>query len=362
MHMISYAQNREDVLLRRLFPDQPTGFYIDVGANLPTDCSVTKHFYDRGWFGVNIEPGHVFKELQAERPHDINLNVGLSDRKGSLAFYEFPSVSGLSTFSPEEGQVHQSRGLEVVVRSVPVTTLAAVCARYVDRTIDFISIDVEGYEQQVLEGGDWRRWRPRVVLVEATRPNTTIPTHQLWEPILLRANYLFAYFDGLNRFYVRAEDRELLKALQAPVNVFDDFVPYEFVKHHREQDRKHQQLMGENALLVKKIAAIQATAGQAEVAQLAGQVFDLENRQKQLLDELARLQTEHQALREREEGLAKRVAETHGLGTGSLAVAYGFHRMAQRFPRISRTVLKLFTGMWHTPVEDDPLPPARRAG
>ncbi len=355
MRMISYAQNREDVLLRRLFPDQPVGFYIDVGANLPTDCSVTKHFYDRGWFGVNVEPGMVFKELQAERPHDINLNVGLSNRNGRLQFYEFPSSNGLSTFSPEECQILQSQGLSAVARSVPVTTLAAVCAKYVDRTIDFISIDVEGHEQQVLEGGDWRRWRPRVVLVEATRPNTTVPTHHLWEPILLAANYRFAYFDGLNRFYVRAEDRELLKAFYAPVNLFDEFVPYEHAKHAFEMDQKHQQLLRANALLREKLALAEATADQPELARLVGQMYHLEERQNQLLAEVATLQ-------EREQELAQRVAEVDGLGAASLAVAHGFHRISMRFPRISRTVLQLFNGIWRRPAEDDLLPPVRRAG
>ena len=57
MSMISYAQNQEDVLLRREFPDCTNGFYIDVGANDPVWDSVTKHFYDRGWHGINIEPG-----------------------------------------------------------------------------------------------------------------------------------------------------------------------------------------------------------------------------------------------------------------------------------------------------------------
>ena len=61
--MVSYAQNHEDVLLRRVFPDEPNGFYIDVGANDPVRDSVTKHFYDRGWHGINIEPAE--RSLQA---------------------------------------------------------------------------------------------------------------------------------------------------------------------------------------------------------------------------------------------------------------------------------------------------------
>ena len=56
MSFISYAQNFEDVMLRRVFAELDTGFYIDVGANDPSADSVTKAFYDAGWHGINIEP------------------------------------------------------------------------------------------------------------------------------------------------------------------------------------------------------------------------------------------------------------------------------------------------------------------
>src|SRR5262249_9660553 len=75
-------------------------------------------------------------------------------------------------------------------------------------------------------GADFSACRPRVVLVEATRPNSTTPSHHGWEPLLLEAGYLFACFDGLNRFYVRGEDAHLLERLHAPANVTDDFVPH----------------------------------------------------------------------------------------------------------------------------------------
>src|SRR5262249_31332093 len=99
MSMVSYAQNAEDVLLNRLFPDG-VGFYIDVGAHDPVHLSVTKHFYDRGWSGINLEPEPVgFAKLCDQRPRDINLNVGVSDHDGAMTFYEAPGATGWSTFS-----------------------------------------------------------------------------------------------------------------------------------------------------------------------------------------------------------------------------------------------------------------------
>jgi FkbM family methyltransferase len=230
--MVSYALNHEDVLLDRVFPRGKPGFYIDVGANEPVSASVTKHFYDLGWHGINIEPAaHPYELLREARERDINLNVALSDVEGELTLFELPlELSGGSTFSEQNAARHREAGLPYVERKVPTTTLAQVCEQYVDGPIDFLSVDVEGHEAQVLQGADWTKWRPRVVVVEATEPTTVIPSHDRWEHILLGADYRFATFDGLNRWYVRSEDADLAPALAVPPNVFDDYVPFAHLK------------------------------------------------------------------------------------------------------------------------------------
>ena len=237
MKILSYAQNCEDVLLDRAFPRGKPGFYIDVGANDPTVGSVTRHFYDLGWHGINIEPALYPYELLCEaRERDVNLNVALSDMEGELALFELPRhLSGGSTFSEQNARVHRDRGLPLEERKVPTMTLAQVCEKHVgDATIDFLSVDVEGHELQVLQGADWTRWRPRIVIVEATEPNTRIPTHERWEHILLGADYLYATFDGLNRWYVRKEDEDLVPVLAVPPNVFDDHMTYPTLKTLQE--------------------------------------------------------------------------------------------------------------------------------
>jgi FkbM family methyltransferase len=238
MRMISYAQNGEDVILDRVFPRGVPGTYVDVGAFDPVVASVTKHFYDLGWRGINVEPASgPFQRLQAGRDRDVNLNIGLSNEPGTLTLYESAPEAGWSTFDPAQAEWHRDEGLELLERTVPVRTLRDVCEEYVEGTIDFMSIDVEGHEAEVLEGGDWEQWRPRVVVVEATKPGTSIPSYEAWEPILLKANYIFATFDGLNRYYLRSEDADLAPAFEAPANVLDDYVPY---AHHKriEEFRK----------------------------------------------------------------------------------------------------------------------------
>lgn len=237
MSMISYAQNREDVLLNRVFP-APAGFYLDVGAADPVEYSVTKWFYDRGWSGVNVEPQPgYFRALQADRPRDTNLNVGLSDTPGTVTLYEAPDKPGWSTMEPAVAGEFRAQGIELVERQVAVLTLAEVCERYARGPIDFLKVDVEGHERHVLRGADFARWRPRVVLVEATEVGRAVLNHEAWEPLLLTADYKFATFDGLNRYYVRAEDEDLIPKLQVPANVFDDFVPWEWLKARNDRDR-----------------------------------------------------------------------------------------------------------------------------
>jgi FkbM family methyltransferase len=229
MAWISYAQNAEDVRLRRAFAGQSSGFYIDVGANHPVELSVTKHFYESGWSGVNVEPlPKQFALIEQDRPRDTNLNLACSSQPGTLKLYAARgTASGMSSFTVEEVKVHRENGFEFDEISTEVVTLASICEMHAaGKSIDFLSVDVEGHEREVLEGADFSRFRPRVVLVEATRPNTTEPTHDRWEHLILDHAYRFAVFDGLNRFYVRAEDEQLIPALALAPNVFDDFVPH----------------------------------------------------------------------------------------------------------------------------------------
>ena len=124
--MISYAQNFEDVILERAFKGQATGFYIDVGAWEPAVDSVTKHFYDNGWRGINIEPLLVYHtKLEQQRIGDINLNIALLDKPGTAPLYTVPGT-GLSTFDSNYADQHQKLGFEILEQPVPIKTLEAI--------------------------------------------------------------------------------------------------------------------------------------------------------------------------------------------------------------------------------------------
>ena len=215
----------------RAFGEQTSGFYIDIGAHDPLIDSVTKAFYDRGWRGINVEPvPESHRRVSAERTRDINLCVGCSDRQGRATFFEAVGRgTGLSTFSEADVARHKEEGFTFRPIEVPIMTLADICATHVtEQTVDFLKIDVEGHEAAVLSGADFSRFRPRLVLIEATKPNSRVETHGEWEDLLIGQNYQFLVFDGLNRWYVRAEDTHLAETLTVMPNIFDDYVPYRY--------------------------------------------------------------------------------------------------------------------------------------
>ena len=285
--MISYAQNHEDVLLNRCFGGQPSGFYIDVGAWEPVLHSVTHHFYEQGWHGVNIEPVSQYYEMLVEaRPRDVNLRCALSDERGDLVF-SVVDGSGLSTPRSLGDQLVTdlaAGGYSTHRETVSAMTLADVCRLYVSvgQDVDFLKVDVEGWETKVLNGGDWDAYRPRVVVVETVTPFGFDPSDQRvevedlsseWEADLLDKGYLFATADGLNRWFVRSEDESLLEHFRFPVNAVDDFVPYSLITAQQQVRELHarvgdlqEQLDDSRVRFVRNESTIAASEAQARVA------------------------------------------------------------------------------------------------
>src|ERR1700731_3468021 len=99
--MISYAQNFEDVMIARLFDAHYRGFYVDIGAAHPDFLSVTRHFYDQGWSGINVEPTFRFYPLLCEARHrDTNLQCAIGNGPSSAALFENPDSPEKSTPNP----------------------------------------------------------------------------------------------------------------------------------------------------------------------------------------------------------------------------------------------------------------------
>lgn len=224
MSIISYAQNFEDVMLWRALKGIERGFYIDVGAQDPLVDSTSLAFYEQGWRGVHVEPTLQYsKKLRDARPDEIVEQVAVGNYQGNLIFYEFADT-GLSTADPEIARRHQENGFFAIRSEVTVVSLDFIFDKYSEKDIHWLKIDVEGLEKSVLESWSDSVVRPWVIVIESTKPLTQDESYFGWEHLVLNKGYCFAYFDGLNRFYVHEDHRELLSSFAVPPNIFDGFM------------------------------------------------------------------------------------------------------------------------------------------
>ncbi|WP_217616747.1 FkbM family methyltransferase [Cellulomonas sp. GbtcB1] len=244
---VSYAQNREDVVLWRALQDVRDGRYVEVGANHPRNDSITRAFYDRGWSGVTVEPVPAFADLhRAERPRDTQVEAAVTSRPDATVTLHVVDGTGLSTLVDSIGADHASVGLAVTEVEVRAATLDSVLDESlpVEAPIHFMVVDVEGAEREVLESIDLRHRRPWVLVVEATAPSngrtdvhTVRRTHDEWEALVTGAGYTFCQFDGLSRFYVADEHADLRDTLSIPAGPLDFFTTDELVTLRSEIER-----------------------------------------------------------------------------------------------------------------------------
>jgi FkbM family methyltransferase len=214
---LSYAQRYEDLHLWRCFGAQESGFYLDVGAGHPVYDNVSFLFYLAGWRGISVEPNPALAALErAVRPRDL-LYEGLAGAApGEATLYLQREFHGLSTTVLEHARTaEQELGQSAEPLTRAVTTLAALCAVHAPSSFEFMKIDVEGAETEVLRGFDFDRFRPKVIVIEAYKPITMEPAYGEWEPLLADHGYVTAWDDTLNRYYVAREASALAEKLAA---------------------------------------------------------------------------------------------------------------------------------------------------
>jgi FkbM family methyltransferase len=216
---LSYAQRFEDFHLWRCFDGQPAGFYVDIGGGHPVYDNVSFAFYLSGWRGIVAEPNPALAALsRAVRQRD-QLHEGLCGaQSGAATLYLQREFHGLSTTVAEHAETaarEVGRAAEAV--TLPMTTLAALCEAHAPASFEFLKVDVEGAEADVLRGADFTRFRPKVIVVEAIKPISLQPAWDEWEPLLGRHGYSYVWDDELNRYYVADEARALAaKLIEGP--------------------------------------------------------------------------------------------------------------------------------------------------
>lgn len=194
-YLVTYAQNREDLYLWALLGHRPQGIYVDVGCNHERLHSVTRLFYERGWSGLNVDANPAFGAEYARRARDTFVAAGVAAEPGELTLRIYDRGDGLSTFDEYTKGEHEAAGLKYRELSVPVRTLTQLLDEAAIRCVDFLKVDVEGMEPEVLRGLDFARFRPAVIVIEAARLDDCV---DLLGPL----DYRIEFFDGLNTYFV----------------------------------------------------------------------------------------------------------------------------------------------------------------
>lgn len=171
----SFSQVGEDRILDYLF--QSLGIskpsYLDIGANEPVHGSNTYFFYHRGSSGVCIEPEpSMYQKFKSVRERDtcLNIGIGLTEETSATLYVYPPKYSGWNTFSKEEVDERKKNGYEPVrTIQIPLKNINQIIAQHCKKTPDFLSIDVEGLDFDILRSLDFGKYSPTAIVVETLR-------------------------------------------------------------------------------------------------------------------------------------------------------------------------------------------------
>ena len=205
----SYSQEGEDMILRRIFESKDEGFYVDVGAHHPFRFSNTYYFYKRGWRGINIDamPGSmaIFDKF---RSRDINLEFPIASSEQVLTYFSFnePALNG---FSEELSRQRHGQNGYVIDKEIKLKTikLSSLLDQYLPdgKKIDFLNIDVEGFDLDILKSNNWLKYKPRYILIEIL--NCSMPEIEKADiSLFLKKNNYEVFAKSVNTvFFVRCE-------------------------------------------------------------------------------------------------------------------------------------------------------------
>jgi FkbM family methyltransferase len=163
----SYSMDKEDLVVQEYFKNKTYGFYVDVGCYHPLQRNNTMLLYLKGWRGINIDISDFsIKLFKFLRPEDLNLNLAISNLEGEIDMFFQKKLSQLSTIKEKhakiafQGTIHNKKILSRRLNSILEES------KYRDKRIDFLNIDVEGSDFEVLQSLDFNKYSPELICIE----------------------------------------------------------------------------------------------------------------------------------------------------------------------------------------------------
>lgn len=186
---VSFSQSGEDLIVKRTLSKigikNPT--YLEIGTNDPVLNNNTYLFYINGSRGVLVEPDPIFfKKIKRKRKKDVLLNCGVGISNEKNADFYIISNNSLNTFSKEEAEKIKSFGKDKIIKTIntPLISINEIIKKYFPNYPNFISIDVEGLDFEILKSINFNIYRPEVFCIETitfTQDNTELKREEIFK-------------------------------------------------------------------------------------------------------------------------------------------------------------------------------------
>ena len=204
-----FSQFGEDKRLHKIFGSH-CGTCVEVGAYDGSHFSNTRFFEQQGWTCVLVEPNpSLWPLIQASRPNSKLFKCAASASKGKLVLHILPGDDSIATVSVDKSTYHEKYEVgtpvtEIEIEAIPLDSILESSGV---KTVDFVSIDVEGHEMEVLKGFSLSRWNPRIVLLEDNSDfqDESVPRY------MGERGYVRCCRTHTNDWYSKATDTELVK-------------------------------------------------------------------------------------------------------------------------------------------------------
>jgi len=155
-----FGEFGEDIFINRFFKNFKKGSYVDIGAYHPIKGSLTYLLYKKGWSGVNVDLSKVSVDLfKLARPNDININCAITIRDEETFFFQNSEINQQnSLIKQDKNQIKKKimgRNLNSLLEELKINNF------------EFLNIDTEGNELEIIKSIDFKKYRPILIAVES---------------------------------------------------------------------------------------------------------------------------------------------------------------------------------------------------
>ncbi len=165
---LAYSHWGIDLIITKLLDSKNRGIYIDVGCHHPFLNNHSYLLYKSGWEGINIDIDYNSIDMfNFFRKSDVNIQTAVTDHKGEVDLFFYHNRAAKNTISKEFGSDAKEQ------KKINSDTLNNIIenSKFKNSKIDFVSIDVEGNEMNVLNGFNLKKYKPKLILLEFILPN-----------------------------------------------------------------------------------------------------------------------------------------------------------------------------------------------